>query len=314
MENIVNKNENLLLKHALPFNLNTKLEKTMGVFMLIGWFFAFFVLAFIFSFPLFFGASLLPSDALLESSPDFTEAFVQTLNLIIGFSGFYIVVYIIAKFIEKRPLKTFGFLSRSKLKRMIIGFFIGTLSMSILALLLVILGEGSFSFHEDIWLVLPLVCMILIGWIVQGLAEELFFQGLFMPKAVKMYGLGIGVSISAVLFAFVHGFNEGITLLAILNLTLYAVFAAFFALYEEGILGIASYHIAWNFTQGTLFGLNVSGGSNAITLIETKLLSPNIFTGHEFGPEGGLLTTLVLSISLLIIILLHIKKRGLDHG
>jgi len=46
---------------------------------------------------------------------------------------------------------------------------------------------------------------------------------------------------------------------ALANLALYGLFAALYALREGGIWGISAQHTAWNWAQGNIFGLQVSG-------------------------------------------------------
>lgn len=67
------------------------------------------------------------------------------------------------------------------------------------------------------------------------------------------------------------------------------------------------YHITWNYFQGSVFGLPVSG-NDLNGLYTSKLLSENIFNGGGFGPEGGLLVTFVMVISIALFYLLSRKK------
>ncbi|ABY95500.1 MULTISPECIES: hypothetical protein [Thermoanaerobacter] len=59
------------------------------------------------------------------------------------------------------------------------------------------------------------------------------------------------------------------------------------------------YHISWNYFQGYIFGFNVSG--NAMRGIYNAFPKNNFLSGGEFGLEGGIITTLVILITFLIL-------------
>ena len=70
-------------------------------------------------------------------------------------------------------------------------------------------------------------------------------------------------------------------------------------------------HTAWNLTQGNIYGLQVSGNEASNTVIKV-LYGSNanpLITGGAFGPEGGLATTAVTAVCLVIVIMLLAKKK-----
>jgi membrane protease YdiL (CAAX protease family) len=52
-------------------------------------------------------------------------------------------------------------------------------------------------------------------------------------------------------------------------------------------------HFAWNFFEGPLFGLTVSGRGSLAQSRMITLHGPEIFTGGAFGIEAGIVATLV---------------------
>ena len=68
----------------------------------------------------------------------------------------------------------------------------------------------------------------------------------------------------------------------------------------DSIMMAIGYHLTWNFFQGNVFGLSVSGidGQGIITVLNIK---DNIVTGGAFGPEAGILTTIVIIFTFLFI-------------
>ncbi|HAC16446.1 MAG TPA: hypothetical protein DCE78_10955, partial [Bacteroidetes bacterium] len=68
-----------------------------------------------------------------------------------------------------------------------------------------------------------------------------------------------------------------------------------------GNLGMAiGIHFAWNFFQGPLLGLPVSGIIFNNSLIRTTFENDQLITGAKFGMEGGLIGTLGIVLILLI--------------
>lgn len=69
----------------------------------------------------------------------------------------------------------------------------------------------------------------------------------------------------------------------------------FYLLKTDNIWGVAGIHAAWNFAQGNIFGLAVSGQGTGTSL--TTFLSqpvPDWLTGGQFGIESSVVTSLVL--------------------
>lgn len=148
----------------------------------------------------------------------------------------------------------------------------------------------------------------LLFFLVQGPAEELVARGYLLQTFSARAGIAAGVLLSSLVFAFQHALNPNLTPLALANLFLYAVFAALYALREESLWGVFGLHSAWNWVQGNIMGLPVSGsGFGQAPLLHLRTAGPGWWTGGAFGPEGGL--TVTLSTLLGIIVLLFLVRR-----
>ena len=63
-------------------------------------------------------------------------------------------------------------------------------------------------------------------------------------------------------------------------------------------------HIAWNFFEGNVFGLPVSGVEPVgATFLSIEQSGPLLFTGGAFGPEAGVLTNAASVLGFLLILL-----------
>jgi uncharacterized protein len=132
-----------------------------------------------------------------------------------------------------------------------------------------------------------------------ALAEEVLFRGVPMVTLAREFGRGTAIVLVAVAFALVHLANPNVTSLAIGNIALAGVFLglAFYA--PGGIWTAWGAHLGWN---GMLAALDapVSGVPFRIPFIDYDPGAPTWLTGGAFGPEGGLASTLALTIAVLV--------------
>lgn len=83
---------------------------------------------------------------------------------------------------------------------------------------------------------------------------------------------------------------------------MYALFASFVALREGSLWLICGIHAGWNYFQGNIFGVPVSGNPEANSLLAFGPTegSNEALTGGDFGIEASLVGTLILAIALVI--------------
>ncbi len=155
-----------------------------------------------------------------------------------------------------------GFERNQALKKVIRGLLVGFLLFSGTLVILHVFGGVDFQQSESSKFGPKLLItglLIFCGWMVQGGAEETVIRGFLLPILGVRYGLVVGICVSSLVFTALHLLNPGISVLALVNLILFSLFAALFALFEGGLWGIAALHGMWNWAQGSLFGLQVSG-------------------------------------------------------
>jgi uncharacterized protein len=167
--------------------------------------------------------------------------------------------------------------------------------------------------------------------VVVALVEETIFRGALLGYLQRPLGNAGAVAASSVVFALVHAWNANATPLAIANLMVagalfglaYLVARGFdvpFAAEEAKARGLGQLayaigrglplpvglHAAWNFFEGSVFGLPVSG-STRDSVLEVAVTGPELVTGGAFGPEGGLLG--LIATLLVVLVLWAIRDR-----
>lgn len=206
-----------------------------------------------------------------------------------------LLVFLWVKFIEKRPFSSLGFFKEGWLKELGRGFLIGAVQFSLVVVLLLVTGTGSLKFGQVNLQSLIFVLAIIPFWILQGGTEELVTRGWLFPAVSAKSNIFIGILISSALFGALHLFNPGVTVLSIVNIILDGIFACFLMLKYDNMWVLAGMHGAWNFVQGNIYGIQVSGqGASTSILNYSSQSSVDLLSGGAFGAEGSIFATIVL--------------------
>lgn len=143
-----------------------------------------------------------------------------------------------------------------------------------------------------------------------GFREELLFRGIFFRWIEEFGGTWLALIVTSALFGFAHLFNPNATW-----------FSSFAIALEAGVLLGGAYmltrslwlpialHAAWNFTQGFIYGVPVSGiESNGLVI--ARLTGPDWLSGGTFGLEASAIA-MVLATGLGLWMVVQSVKRGL---
>lgn len=129
--------------------------------------------------------------------------------------------------------------------------------------------------------------------ILPGFMEELLFRGILFRWIEELAGSWAALVITAALFGLAHIMNANATW-----------FSSFAIAVEAGLLLGGAYmltrslwlpiglHAAWNFTQGEIFGVPVSGGA-VQGLVKSTLSGPDLLSGGGFGLEASVIAMVI---------------------
>lgn len=238
----------------------------------------------------------------------------QTIFLVLAFSPIFLLLWGWLALVEKRRLRSIGLEWTGALKKYGRGALIGLLMFVAaigLAALPGYIAVDRVSVQAQGVAALGGVLLVMFGWVVQGAAEEAIARGWVLPTIGGRYHPFAGILISSVIFTAFHSFNPNLSPIAILNLFLFGLFTALYALTEGGLWGVFSLHSVWNWAQGNLFGFEVSGmAAPGGTLFNLRETGPDVITGGSFGPEGGLAVTAVLVINCLVVWLMARRRSA----
>lgn len=200
-----------------------------------------------------------------------------------------LLVYLVsARWIERRRVAEFA--PHRALPELAAGLATGFALFSATMTILWALG----IFHFSGWGSTQALAGGLALALLAGITEEILFRGIFFRLSSRIVGTWGALLFTSSLFGAAHLANHGATLSSGLAIMLEAgiLLGAAYALTGRLWLPIGL-HIGWNFTEGSVFGMSVSGTNAATGLLRGSLSGPRILTGGAFGPEASIVAVLV---------------------
>ena len=171
---------------------------------------------------------------------------------------------------------------------LVAGFLLFCIVVGVAALLDVYNVVGSGGTTE-------LLRLLIAATIVPAILEEIFFRGILFRWIEDFGGSWAALIVTSAFFGLAHISNPNATW-----------FSSFAIAMEAGLLLGGAYmltrslwlpiglHAAWNFTQGFIFDVPVSGLDQQ-GLVEARLSGPEILSGGAFGLEASLIAVIVAS-------------------
>jgi membrane protease YdiL (CAAX protease family) len=132
-----------------------------------------------------------------------------------------------------------------------------------------------------------------------ALLEEIIFRGVPLVVLALAFGRAAGLVITAVLFGLLHATNPDVTPLALGNVALAGIYLGLAFYHRGGLWTATGAHLGWNLTHAAL-AAPVSGLPFAMPGIDFQPGQPAWLSGGAFGPEGGVLATIVLALAIVV--------------
>ena len=156
-----------------------------------------------------------------------------------------------------------------------------------------------------------LLRMLLIISIAPGVIEEVIFRGILFRWLEQFAGSWFALAATSALFGVAHIYNPGATW-----------FSSFAIAIEAGVLLGGAYmltrslwvpiglHAAWNFTQGFIYDVPVSGADQE-GLVEATLSGPVLLSGGSFGLEASLIALAIATGTGVWLVVLAVRRGEL---
>jgi hypothetical protein len=136
-------------------------------------------------------------------------------------------------------------------------------------------------------------CLFLV-LLITATNEELVFRGYPFQKLVESLGPPGAVAVSSAFFGLAHLGNSHHTWISTVNTMLVGIPLSIAYLRTRSLWMPVGMHFTWNYVQGFVFGLPVSGYTFSPSLLKVQVHGAAWLTGSDYGPEGGLLSTVAI--------------------
>ncbi len=128
-----------------------------------------------------------------------------------------------------------------------------------------------------------------------GVVEETLFRGILFRFLEEGLGSWLALSITALFFGFSHWGNPNATVWSAIAIALEAgvLFGAVY-MATRSLWIVMGLHTAWNFLQGAIFGVAVSGnGAPSDSLFQPLIQGNPWLTGGAFGIEASMIAVVL---------------------
>jgi uncharacterized protein len=216
--------------------------------------------------------------------------------VVLGAYSFYV------RIMERRVVTELS--GRRAVPELGIGLGLGALLFSATIGLLAVFGVYQITGNNG-W---QTMLAILPACVLSGVLEEVLIRGIVFRILEKSLGSWLALGISAAIFGVLHLLNPGATLLnaAAISIEAGVLLAAAYMLTRRLWLCIGT-HIAWNFTQGGIFSVAVSGAESK-GLLQSRMVGPDWLTGGAFGAEASVVALGVCFAAGIVLVVLAIMK------
>lgn len=223
-----------------------------------------------------------------------------TATMYFSFIGIWILTIVYIRFTKKnRPIikaigpGTVGNNRKNLLLGIGVGF--GLNGICILAAWL----HKDISIYYDSFQPVSFV-IIFIAVFVQSSAEELVCRGFLYQRLRRSYkSPAVAIIGNSLLFALLHLFNNGVTVLSLLNIFVVGLLFSFMVYYMDSLWCAMAAHAAWNFTQNIIFGLPNSGiiSPYSVFRLDASVAKDSFAYNVVFGIEGTVIADAVLILA-----------------
>lgn len=150
---------------------------------------------------------------------------------------------------------------------------------------------------------------ILAASIQAGYIEEVMFRAIIFRITEEGLGSWWAVAISAALFGLAHIGNANATWLSSAAIMIEAgiLLGAVYMLTQR-LWAVVGVHFAWNYVQGGVFGISVSG-HEVDGILQSRLSGPEWVTGGGFGIEASVVTVVICFAVAVGLLRVAIRRR-----
>ncbi len=243
-----------------------------------------------------------------ESYPSQARVFADVASAIAVLSA----TWVMTKFVDKRRFSTLGFAPRNIIRDLSLGLAIGVAWLGVSVAILMVAGWASLQPQSAFSTAALLIAAVSVAFNV--LTQQLLVCGYILQTIRAKTGWLAAVLVSAALFSVLHAGAFGGSWIPPVNVFVAGLVFCLAYVATGNLWMPIAIHFAWNLLLGPVLGLTVSGtGVLGLGWNVFEVAGPELFTGGEFGIEGGLVVTMT-TVALATVLLLTRARLGVRGG
>ncbi len=197
---------------------------------------------------------------------------------------------------ERSPLADVGLRwHASALKNVGTGLCIGIGAALLVTVVPCLLRMAEYQSHPETPFQLSSILFVSVILVFGVIGEEILFRGYGFQLLAGTFGEYQSLLPVSVLFAAVHAGNPNSTSLSLFITFLWGVLLGFAFLRSGDLWLPIAIHFGWNVTL-PLAGVQLSGFTMGLTGYNLVWKASDLWSGGTYGPEGGLVTLLVIPL------------------
>ncbi len=280
----------------LLFDINGRLRS--------GWRFAIFCAVFIFAAMAVGGAGLIVLDALAIPFDVGQPAYLVVNGLAMLIPAL-LVGWLCGKYLEGLPFRVLGaWFTKGWLKHLAGGILVGAGTVCLAVAIAAAFGGLRFEPSGISGAVLvKSLAISLVVLAIGAAAEEALFRGYILQTFARSGLAAMAIALTSVFFGVVHLGNPNADVLPVINTMLAGVWFGVAYLKTRDLWFVTGLHLVWNWVQGAFFGIEISGLTSLVSapILREIDSGPAWLTGETYGIEGGIVTTVALIMSTVLI-------------
>jgi membrane protease YdiL (CAAX protease family) len=249
--------------------------------------------------------AIMTSAFVRKAFPEAANNWLAVLIAVLVAAVFVAFYWAFVRLVELRPAVA-EFALKGWAKELGAGLLSGVILFSIVVGIIAALGGYRVIGHNPVAVLLPVLAIS----ITSGVTEEIMLRGVFFRLIESWLGSWIALILSAAVFGALHLGNPNASLLAGSAIALEAgVMLAALYMLTRRLWAAIGLHAAWNFSQGGIYGIAVSGFKQD-GLIIPRISGSDLLTGGSFGAEASLPAIIVCTaFGVALLVLAHRRDR-----
>lgn len=233
----------------------------------------------------------------INSSAGSLSGFVVPNLILLTFSIF--VGWLCGKFLENLPFRALGcWFTKNWLKDLIFGLILGASSILLAAFIAIIFGGLTLQPNRSSGssAVILTLSISLAVFTLGAAAEEALFRGYILQTFARAKLAWFAVALTSLFFASGHLGNPNASYISTMNTVLAGIWFSVAYLKTRNLWMVFGMHLMWNWVQGAILGIPVSGIKELTTapLFQVGNYGSDVITGGNYGVEGGIACTIAI--------------------